>query len=141
MNLTCSRPVVCAFLPDIRPYFISPLTNITSFFFQCLGVEDLLNWHNYSSSQAFNRSQFQSFLPSILFFLTPLEPGSVGAVCNKSTSRSKNLTQNAYNSFLHQYGKGRTLPENQIDKILDHINGTLKARLTKKPVSLFKFFD
>lgn len=122
--------------PNIRSYVYFVLTQILLHFFQCLGVEDLLKWHNYSSNTSFNRSQFQSLLPSVLFFLTPLEPGRVGAVCNKSTNRSKNLTQNAYNSFLHQYGKGKTLPETQIDKILDHINGTLKARLTKKPVSL-----
>ena len=69
--------------------------------------------------------------------LTPINQGSVGAVCNRPfAAQRKNFTQKPFNSLLRQYGDGHgSLEEKQIDKLLEDVNTTLKFRLTKKPVS------
>lgn len=106
-------------------------------FFQCLGSSVLLNWYGYQGNSSFNKTQLESLLSGVVYFLTPINQGSVGAVCNKSIAvRKKNLTQDAFHSLVHRYGDGHgSLEEKQIDKLLEDVNSTLKFRLTKKPVS------
>ncbi|XP_065052555.1 zinc transporter ZIP10-like [Rhopilema esculentum] len=100
----------------------------------CLGASSLLTWSKYANNVPLNRSQFKGLFPSILFLLTPIQPGTVGAVCNKSaTQQAKNFTQSAFKSLLRQYGGVSSLTESHVDKLLDDINSTLNWRLTKKP--------